>query len=359
MGPDITPEYLSEKLYIGLLFGLSVPLCLGVAAALWLSDDRRAWLAGAALSLGMIVAFLISRTFGLPGFNEAGVWEHWTEGFPALAAEIGFLAAAGAALLPAARTPAGWSSTGLGVGQPGALAVAKHVHQPRSGPPEQQQCGQPQRRHRPTADHVGGPVNGEVHPGHADQHGHPGADGGGGHTPYGAPSEHDYGDGEGAPARYRLCGVPGGERRARRGGEPEPRGRSGAVDHPLGGQRRHRRPGWCDRHEERQAVLSGHQQPNGCQDRDRGDDGGVPKVSDRVRMTVVSHSVRWRTTQSVRRGSIAAVSSPPSTSSVSLAITMAHPATAANPAIVNAASRRSRPRRDRTSEKRLESMSQN
>jgi hypothetical protein len=99
----ITPEYLSEKLYIGLLFGLSVPLCLGVAAALWLSDDRRAWLAGAALSLGMIVAFLISRTFGLPGFNEAGVWEHWTEGFPALAAEIGFLAAAGAALLPRAR----------------------------------------------------------------------------------------------------------------------------------------------------------------------------------------------------------------------------------------------------------------
>ena len=94
----ITPEYVSEKLYIGLLFGLSFPLCLAAAAWLWTRGDREAWLAGAALSGAMVVAFLLSRTVGLPGFDESGVWAHWTEGFPALAAEIGFLGVAGAAL---------------------------------------------------------------------------------------------------------------------------------------------------------------------------------------------------------------------------------------------------------------------
>ena len=95
----ITLEYVNEKLYIGLLFGLSVPLCIGLAAYLWQHDDRRAWLLGAALSAGMIVGFLVSRTTGLPGFNESGVWAHWTEGFPALATEIGFLVAAAPALM--------------------------------------------------------------------------------------------------------------------------------------------------------------------------------------------------------------------------------------------------------------------
>jgi hypothetical protein len=95
----ITPEYLKEKLYIGLLFGLSVPLCLGLALRLWKRDDKRAWLAGSLLCGGMILGFLLSRTVGLPGFDESGVWEHWTEGFPALAAELGFLGLAVGAFL--------------------------------------------------------------------------------------------------------------------------------------------------------------------------------------------------------------------------------------------------------------------
>jgi len=99
----ITPEYLGEKLYIGLLFGLSVPLCLGVAGWLWVRDDRRAWIAGALLCAGMVFGFLVSRTIGLPGFDESGVWEHWTEGFPALAAELGFLGLAAGAFT--ARRP--------------------------------------------------------------------------------------------------------------------------------------------------------------------------------------------------------------------------------------------------------------
>jgi Na+/proline symporter len=87
----ITPEYVEEKLYIGVSFGVSFVLCTIVSAWLWTRHDRRAWIAGSLLSAGMILGFLASRTVGLPGFNESGVWAHWTEGFPALAAELAFL----------------------------------------------------------------------------------------------------------------------------------------------------------------------------------------------------------------------------------------------------------------------------
>jgi hypothetical protein len=111
----ITPEYVKEKLYIGLLFGLSVPLCFGLAVWLWKQDDKRAWLAGSLLCGGMVVGFLLSRTVGLPGFDESGVWEHWTEGFPALAAELGFLglavSAVGSTSSPTSRS--GFAEHGL------------------------------------------------------------------------------------------------------------------------------------------------------------------------------------------------------------------------------------------------------
>jgi hypothetical protein len=97
----IAPEYLHEKLYVGLLFAVSVPLCLGVATWLTVRDDRLAWVSGALLCGGMLAGFLMSRTVGLPGFNESGVWAYWTEGFPALTAELGFLALAARSLLRA------------------------------------------------------------------------------------------------------------------------------------------------------------------------------------------------------------------------------------------------------------------
>jgi hypothetical protein len=53
----------------------------------------------------MIAGFLLSRTVGLPGFDESGVWAHWTEGFPALAAECAFLWLAVRAILSPAPTP--------------------------------------------------------------------------------------------------------------------------------------------------------------------------------------------------------------------------------------------------------------
>ena len=57
-------------LYVGLILG-----CVVVAGALVRSSDRRAWTAAALLSLGAIVAFVISRTVGLPqGADDIGNW---------------------------------------------------------------------------------------------------------------------------------------------------------------------------------------------------------------------------------------------------------------------------------------------
>src|SRR5262249_1291243 len=57
-------------LYVALIVG-----CLGAAWGLVRSDDRRAWLAAATLPLGAIVAFVLSRTVGLPnGADDIGNW---------------------------------------------------------------------------------------------------------------------------------------------------------------------------------------------------------------------------------------------------------------------------------------------
>lgn len=90
----LAPEYLSERPYIGALFAVSVPLTLGVAAVLWMRDEARAWAAGAALAVGMIVAFVLSRTTGLPSFHE----HDWVEGVPTVLAEASFLGLAAVAL---------------------------------------------------------------------------------------------------------------------------------------------------------------------------------------------------------------------------------------------------------------------
>ena len=114
----LAPEYIQETLYIGLLFAVSLPLTLGVAAWLAARDDRRAWAAGALLSAGMIVGFLVSRTVGLPGFDETGSFAKWAEGFPSLAAEVAFLGLAARGLL----------SRGSATGRPGLTVDATTVH---------------------------------------------------------------------------------------------------------------------------------------------------------------------------------------------------------------------------------------
>jgi MFS family permease len=72
----LIPDHLEEKFYVGVLFAVGSAVMLVVVAAL--IAPRRpmvAWLAGALVSGGMIVGFLLSRTVGLPdGYYEPG-WE--------------------------------------------------------------------------------------------------------------------------------------------------------------------------------------------------------------------------------------------------------------------------------------------
>lgn len=92
----LVPEYLGEKAYIGVLFAVSVPPSVWLAAVLARRPDRRAWALGAVLALGMAAAFVISRTVGLPGFDESGEWEPL--GLASLVVEVGFAVLAGRAL---------------------------------------------------------------------------------------------------------------------------------------------------------------------------------------------------------------------------------------------------------------------
>ena len=59
-------------LYVGLILG-----CVVAAAVLVHEGDRRAWLATLLLPAGAFVAFVLSRTVGLPG--GAGDIGNWTE----------------------------------------------------------------------------------------------------------------------------------------------------------------------------------------------------------------------------------------------------------------------------------------
>ncbi|ANP48364.1 hypothetical protein J2Z21_005974 [Streptomyces griseochromogenes] len=72
----LVPDHLEEKFYIGVLFAVGSAVMLVVAVALpLLKRPIAAWLTGSAVSLGMIVGFLLSRTVGLPyGYHESG-WE--------------------------------------------------------------------------------------------------------------------------------------------------------------------------------------------------------------------------------------------------------------------------------------------
>ncbi|MGW4568057.1 hypothetical protein ACWEN3_38690 [Streptomyces sp. NPDC004561] len=72
----LVPDHLEEKFYIGLLFALGSAVMLVVAVGLvTLRRPMVAWLTGAAVSIGMVIGFLLSRTVGLPdGYYEPG-WE--------------------------------------------------------------------------------------------------------------------------------------------------------------------------------------------------------------------------------------------------------------------------------------------
>lgn len=101
------PEYLQEVRYIGLLFVASVVGALLAAAGIALGE-RWGWVLGILVAGGSIVAYLLSRSIGLPGFRE-NTWEAFAEplGLLSLLVEGLFLvvAARTLAVRPGSRQP--------------------------------------------------------------------------------------------------------------------------------------------------------------------------------------------------------------------------------------------------------------
>jgi hypothetical protein len=84
----LIPEHLEEAPYVGALFiALAVVgVALAVLVVLW--DTPLAWVASGVVTLLAVLAFLLSRTVGLPEIgDDVG---NWTEplGFPAVGAEV-------------------------------------------------------------------------------------------------------------------------------------------------------------------------------------------------------------------------------------------------------------------------------
>ena len=98
----LAPDHLDEIPYIGALF-LVAAAALGVVIAMLveLPNSRVPWLIGTALCAGMLAAFLLSRTLGLPGFHEEWLSDN-ALGIAAIPPEVVFIACAGYALR---RTP--------------------------------------------------------------------------------------------------------------------------------------------------------------------------------------------------------------------------------------------------------------
>jgi hypothetical protein len=69
-----TPEYMEEERYIGILFVLSA---VGSAVSLWgiWRDRTWGWVLGTAVAGGAFVAYILSRTTGLPEFHESEFFE--------------------------------------------------------------------------------------------------------------------------------------------------------------------------------------------------------------------------------------------------------------------------------------------
>jgi hypothetical protein len=72
-----TPEYYGEVRYIGILFALSVIGAL-VSAIGIARGERWGWQLGLVVAGGSLVAYLLSRTIGIPGFQE-NTWAEFAE----------------------------------------------------------------------------------------------------------------------------------------------------------------------------------------------------------------------------------------------------------------------------------------
>ncbi len=97
------PGTFADAPYKGWLYVGLIASCLAAAAALVRSNDRRAWFATLLFPLGAMVAFLVSRTVGLPqGADDIGNWAE-PLGMASLFVE-GLLVALSAAMLAEPRS---------------------------------------------------------------------------------------------------------------------------------------------------------------------------------------------------------------------------------------------------------------
>lgn len=81
-------DHLSEAPYVGALFIALSVAAVALAGALLLADTRTVWALSGAVCLAAIVAFVLSRTVGLPQLgDDVG---NWTEAlsYPAITAEL-------------------------------------------------------------------------------------------------------------------------------------------------------------------------------------------------------------------------------------------------------------------------------
>jgi hypothetical protein len=80
--------HLEEAPYVGWLFIALSVVCIGLAVAILFVDHVGVWLLSAAVCFAAVVAFLASRTVGLPQIrDDVG---NWTEplGIPAVVSEV-------------------------------------------------------------------------------------------------------------------------------------------------------------------------------------------------------------------------------------------------------------------------------
>ena len=89
-----TPEYFEKAAYVGVLFVLNV---IGAAVSAYgiYRHERWGWLLGILVAGGAFVAFIISRTVGLPAFDEHE-WE--AAGLFSLVVEAAYVVVAALAL---------------------------------------------------------------------------------------------------------------------------------------------------------------------------------------------------------------------------------------------------------------------
>ena len=70
----LASEYLDEKAYVGILFIANAVGAVVAAIGIW-RGSRAAWVLGILVAAGAFVAFILSRTTGLPGGFKESEWE--------------------------------------------------------------------------------------------------------------------------------------------------------------------------------------------------------------------------------------------------------------------------------------------